>query len=234
MDPLTRSLTLTRGLKPPGSLEARQGNPLTVIGTLAETDDDLTGFDNVVCEIRSARTDSSATAPLVSQAIALTEDNAAGPWTFEFSTAEMNLPLAAGKACRELWLEITAVTDDPERLETLTARGLTLIRSTYSGLTAEPPPPALYYTKAQVDEIVAAFAAASTRIADATLSAGEETIVLTIAAGEAVLSPAAQAACNLTCLYTTYSDGGTTATLQFSATADADIAFKIPIQLAAP
>lgn len=72
----------------------------------------------------------------------------------------------------------------------------------------------------------------SLRIEDATLASGDDELVITIAAGESILSVLAQSGTNpLQVQGVTYSgSGNTTATISFTGAAAADTTFKITIQ----
>jgi len=139
MNPHTLNLDLDRSLPPRATVEHWQATPLRLVGTL-DAGADLDWADDLVAELVESQTDNTV---LASSAGDPTDGGGDGPYTIEFTAAQMNQSIRDGQKSRLLWLQITA-REDGGRSEVLYAAALKLHRTAYSGTVPAPPGVALY------------------------------------------------------------------------------------------
>ncbi len=149
MDARELTILLNRDLPPAQAAGAWQANPLTLLCSL-ESGVDIDGATTIRAEFRAAHGSSAILAYID---IPVTDEN--GPWSFPFTTAQLNQPIRATDKSRRLWLEISARWLSPARKETLAVRDVTLYRTTDG---AEDPPDTdsgLYVTAEELEEALA-------------------------------------------------------------------------------
>lgn len=134
MNPQTEAITFSRTLPPAAFLNAYQGAPLRLTGTL-ESGESLSWATNLVAEIRGSQADTES--PLASESVSVGAGT--GPYTFDFTGPEMALSIRSGTTSRRFYLQITARDSVSGRTEVLAVRQIILHRSAYSGLAAASP-----------------------------------------------------------------------------------------------
>ncbi len=237
MDPVTQSIIGSRALPPAGAFEHWQASPLRIALALA-SGVNISGAVSIVAEIHDSQ-GTAATEPLASIEITPVSDTD-GPWTLDFSGPQLNQAIAAGRPSRSLWLVIVATYAAADRIEVLATRTITLHRSAYSGAVAAPPAAVtyltaaaaatLYYTKAQVDALIDGVTSgdSTSRYVDATLTAGQTSVTVTLLSGEKVSCVMPQAITGLS--IQGIETSGLNHTIQFSASHDADIPLLLTIK----
>jgi hypothetical protein len=145
VDPLTANIIGNRLFPPGGMVEAWQACPLRLALSLV-SGQDLNGADSIVVEMHGSQA-IAGDPPLAGIEHTLTES--AGPWTLDFTGAQMNQTVQEGHTFRSLWMCIVAVFVSTDRLEVLATREIKLHRHNASLSAPEPPDPALSWLTAE-------------------------------------------------------------------------------------
>jgi hypothetical protein len=145
VDPLTSNVTGNRTFPPAGLIEAWQACPLRLSLSLV-SGQNLDGASSIIVELHGSQA-IAGDPPLAAIEHTLTEFN--GPWTLDFSAAQMNQTIEEGHTFRGLWMCIVVVFVSADRLEVLATREIKLHRHNASLSAPDPPDPALSWLTAE-------------------------------------------------------------------------------------
>lgn len=159
MDPITQTLLFNRACPPTGAFDHWQAADLRLIGSLA-AGQNLTGAVSILAELHADR--KLAADPLATVSLAIADFD--GPFTLDFTGAQMNQVIPDGREKMSYWLLVVAIYPSG-RVDPLATRIVTLQRTNYSGTTMPPPPASVTVVLlAQIAALEAAVAALTARV----------------------------------------------------------------------